>query len=62
MGYIQNLLYGFSLENLQVHRCVILMSVYSAFHRLHLAAVHEERKWVNHFWHALELREGQAFL
>ena len=61
MSYIQNLVYRFSWENLQVHRCVVIMSVYFALHRLHLAAVHEQGKWVNHFWHALELREGQAF-
>ena len=34
------------------------MGVYSTCHGLHLAAVHAQGKWVNHFQHALELREG----
>ena len=37
---------------------VVIMSVYSTCCGLHLAAVHAEGKWVNHFQHALELREG----
>ena len=35
-----------------------MMSVYSTCGGLHLAAVHAQAKWVNHFQHALELREG----
>ena len=50
------------MENLQVHRYVVKMSVYSTCHRLHLAAIHEQGKWVKHFQHALELREDQVFL
>ena len=46
------------MEKLQVHRCVVIMSVDSTCHGLHLAAVHAQGKWMNHFQHALELREG----
>ena len=28
VSYIQNFLYTFSWENLQVHQCVVIMSVY----------------------------------
>ena len=52
----------FFMEKLQVHRCVVIMSVYSTCHGLHLAAVHAQGKWVNHFQHALELREGVGLL
>ena len=37
---------------------MVIMSVYSTCHGLHLATVHAHGKWVNHFQHALELREG----
>ena len=57
MSYIQNLLYRFSWENLQVHRCVVVTSVYSTCHGLHLAAIHEQGECVKPFQHALELRE-----
>ena len=40
-----------------VHRYVIIMSAYSTCCRLHLAAIHEQGKWVEHFQHTLELRE-----
>ena len=46
------------MEKLQVHRCVVITSVYSTYRGLHLAAVHAQGEWVNHFQHALELREG----
>ena len=46
------------MEKLQVHRGVLIMSVYSTCHGLHLAAAHAQEKWVNHFQCALELREG----
>ena len=35
-----------------------IMSVYSTWPGQHLAAVHAQGKWVNHFQYALELREG----
>ena len=34
------------------------MSDYSTCCGLHLPAVHAQGKWMNHFQHALELREG----
>ena len=46
------------MEKLHGHRCVVITIVYSTCHGLYLAAVHAEGKWMNHFQHALELREG----
>ena len=49
----------FFMENLQDHRHVIIMSFYSTFCGLNLAAVHAEGKGQNHFQCILELREGR---
>ena len=46
------------MEKLQVHRCMVITSVYSTCRGLHFAAVHAQGKWVNHFQCPLELREG----
>ena len=51
------------MEKLQVHRHMVVMSYYSTFHGLSLAAVHAQGKWQNHFQCILELREGgETFL
>ena len=46
------------MEKLQVNRYVVIMSFYSAFHGLDLAALHTQGNRPYHFQHALELREG----
>ena len=45
------------MEKLQVHRCVVIMSVYSTCCRLHLQLYMHSGNGCNHFQHALELRE-----
>ena len=46
------------MEELQLCRSMVIMSYYSAFHGLNLAAIHAQGKWKYHFQHILELREG----
>ena len=44
------------MEELQVHRYMVIMGTYSTFHGFILAAIHEQWKW--HFQCILKLREG----
>ena len=51
------------MEELQVHRYMVIMSTYSTFHGLNMAAINEQGKWQYHFQCILELREGgETFL
>ena len=46
------------MEELQVHRYMVIMSTYSTSHGLNVAAIYAQGKWQHHFQCIMELREG----